>query len=52
MSLIEPRTLKGFRDYLPQAMLPRERPEGVVYNLTTRLGILFARFADRHLRAP
>jgi len=24
-SLIEPRTLKGFRDYLPQLMLPRER---------------------------
>ena len=24
MSLITPRTLKGFRDYLPQAMLPRE----------------------------
>ncbi len=25
MTLIEPRTLKGFRDYLPEAMLPRER---------------------------
>src|SRR5438034_11624671 len=25
MSLIEPRTLKGFRDYLPEAMMPRER---------------------------
>lgn len=25
MSRIEPRTLKGFRDYLPQAMIPRER---------------------------
>lgn len=24
MSLIQPRTLKGFRDYLPEAMLPRE----------------------------
>lgn len=24
-SLIQPRTLKGFRDYLPQAMMPRER---------------------------
>jgi histidyl-tRNA synthetase len=23
--LIEPRTLKGFRDYLPEAMIPRER---------------------------
>lgn len=23
--MIEPRTLKGFRDYLPQAMIPRER---------------------------
>ena len=22
---IEPRTLKGFRDYLPEAMIPRER---------------------------
>jgi histidyl-tRNA synthetase len=25
MSLVEPRTLKGFRDYLPEAMIPRER---------------------------
>jgi histidyl-tRNA synthetase len=25
MPLIEPRTLKGFRDYLPEAMMPRER---------------------------
>ncbi len=25
MSLIEPRTLKGFRDFLPAAMVPRER---------------------------
>ena len=25
MSLIPPRTLKGFRDYLPAAMIPRER---------------------------
>ena len=25
MNLIEPRTLKGFRDYLPEAMIPRER---------------------------
>src|SRR5438094_5755256 len=24
MSLIEPRTLKGFRDYLPETMMPRE----------------------------
>ena len=24
MTLIEPRTLKGFRDYLPEAMIPRE----------------------------
>jgi histidyl-tRNA synthetase len=24
MSLIQPRTLKGFRDYLPEAMIPRE----------------------------
>ena len=23
--LIQPRTLKGFRDYLPEAMIPRER---------------------------
>ena len=23
--LIEPRTLKGFRDFLPAAMIPRER---------------------------
>ena len=25
MPLIEPRTLKGFRDYLPEVMIPRER---------------------------
>ena len=25
MSLIQPRTLKGFRDYLPAMMIPRER---------------------------
>ncbi len=25
MALIEPRTLKGFRDYLPEQMIPRER---------------------------
>ena len=25
MSLIQPRTLKGFRDYLPAAMIPREQ---------------------------
>jgi histidyl-tRNA synthetase len=25
MTLIEPRTLKGFRDFLPEAMIPRER---------------------------
>ncbi|MCE9606618.1 MAG: histidine--tRNA ligase [Planctomycetia bacterium] len=25
MKRIEPRTLKGFRDYLPEAMIPRER---------------------------
>jgi histidyl-tRNA synthetase len=25
LTRIEPRTLKGFRDYLPQAMIPRER---------------------------
>jgi len=24
-ALIEPRTLKGFRDYLPEVMIPRER---------------------------
>ena len=24
MALIQPRTLKGFRDYLPEAMIPRE----------------------------
>ena len=23
--MIEPRTLKGFRDYLPASMIPRER---------------------------
>ena len=25
MSLIQPRTLKGFRDYLPAVMIPREQ---------------------------
>src|SRR6516162_5465005 len=25
MSLIQPRTLKGFRDYLPELMIPREK---------------------------
>ena len=25
MAHIEPRTLKGFRDYLPEVMIPRER---------------------------
>ena len=25
MTRIEPRTLKGFRDYLPEVMIPRER---------------------------
>src|SRR5262249_32086287 len=25
MTRIEPRTLRGFRDYLPEAMIPRER---------------------------
>ena len=25
MARIEPRTLKGFRDYLPEAAIPRER---------------------------
>jgi histidyl-tRNA synthetase len=25
MALIQPRTLKGFRDYLPEAMIPREK---------------------------
>lgn len=28
-SLIEPRTLKGFRDYLPEVMIPRERIMGI-----------------------
>ena len=27
--LIEPRTLKGFRDYLPEVMIPRERIMGI-----------------------
>ena len=28
-SLISPRTLKGFRDYLPEVMIPRERIMGI-----------------------
>ena len=25
MQMIQPRTLKGFRDFLPEAMIPREK---------------------------
>ena len=33
--LIEPRTLKGFRDYLPELMIPRETPAGASRGAST-----------------
>src|SRR5262245_23076289 len=38
MSLIEPRTLKGFRDYLPEAMIPREKLIGTAQTVYRSFG--------------
>src|SRR5262245_27800793 len=38
MSLIEPRTLKGFRDYLPEAMMPREALVGTAQSVYRSFG--------------
>ena len=38
MTLIEPRTLKGFRDYLPEAMIPRERLIGTAQQVYRSFG--------------
>jgi histidyl-tRNA synthetase len=35
--MITPRTLKGFRDFLPDLMLPRERP----IETATQVGLRF-----------
>lgn len=36
--MIEPRTLKGFRDYLPEAMIPRERLIGTAQQVYRSFG--------------
>jgi len=36
--MIEPRTLKGFRDYLPEAMIPRERLIGTAQRVYRSFG--------------
>ncbi len=36
--LIEPRTLKGFRDYLPETMIPRERLIGIAQRVYRSYG--------------
>jgi histidyl-tRNA synthetase len=38
MSLIQPRTLKGFRDFLPSAMIPREHLMEVARTVYRRYG--------------
>ncbi len=38
MALIEPRTLKGFRDYLPEVMIPRERCMEIARQVFRRFG--------------
>ena len=38
MSLIQPRTLKGFRDYLPEAMIPREQLIGTAQQIYRSYG--------------
>jgi len=38
MTLIEPRTLRGFRDYLPEAMIPRERLIGTAQRVYRSFG--------------
>jgi histidyl-tRNA synthetase len=40
MALIEPRTLKGFRDYLPEAMIPREHLVDVARRVYRSYGFL------------
>jgi histidyl-tRNA synthetase len=40
MALIEPRTLKGFRDFLPAAMIPRERLMEVSRRVYRRYGFV------------
>lgn len=40
MSLIQPRTLKGFRDFLPSAMIPRERLMEVARSVYRRYGFV------------
>lgn len=36
--MIEPRTLKGFRDYLPEAMIPREKLIGIAQRVYRSYG--------------
>lgn len=38
MALIQPRTLKGFRDYLPETMIPRERCMEIARGVFRRFG--------------
>lgn len=38
MPLIQPRTLKGFRDYLPSVMIPREQMMGVARDVFRAFG--------------
>jgi histidyl-tRNA synthetase len=38
MPLIQPRTLKGFRDYLPSVMIPREQMMGVARDVFRSFG--------------
>ena len=40
MALIEPRTLKGFRDFLPAAMIPREKLMEVARGVYRRYGFV------------
>jgi histidyl-tRNA synthetase len=40
MTLIEPRTLKGFRDFLPSAMIPREHLMEVARRVYRRYGFV------------
>ena len=40
MALIEPRTLKGFRDFLPAAMIPREKLMEVARRVYRRYGFV------------
>jgi histidyl-tRNA synthetase len=44
-NIIEPRTLKGFRDYLPEDMLPRQ---GMIASITS----VFERFGFAPLQTP